>query len=129
MSAITGKCDECNGDLDRVTDTTAHTYLRHTLLDCRTHERDAALVRAEETEGHMKVQADVLREAEHSLITLGGLWATDVIDKYNDTIRNELDASELLFQIDETAVIQHIQSVLATTPTGRGEGTGEDVHA
>ena len=91
---------------------------------CDLHcDGDAAIARAEKAEAWIEAQANVLREAEHSLITLSGLWATDLPDAYNEALRDGLDANaaqgcvnEATWQIDEISVIQHIKSVLATTP-------------
>ncbi len=67
-----GKCDRCDGDLERVTDTTAHTYYRHTQAGCLTIERDAALARAEKAEG----QVETLREAITSAMHYGLIYLT-----------------------------------------------------
>ena len=93
-----------------------HEPAHFNVQDCLIYERDVALAQVKELEG-------VLREAEHSLITSQGLWATDKPDEYEDALREGADGNgardsqrEVTWEIDDRKVIQNIKVVLA----GRG---------
>ena len=82
-----------------------------------TEEHDIALARVDELE-------KVLREAEHSLITLNGLWATDKPNEYEDALREGADGNgardcqrDVTWEIDELSVINNIKSILASVST------------
>lgn len=77
--------------------------------------------------GAVKTLAGVLQEAEHSLITLHGLWATDKPNEYEDALREGADANgardlqnDVTWRIDEQPVIQHIKSALTSIREGSG---------
>ncbi len=112
-----GKCDNCNGNLERVTDTTAHTYYSHTLMNCANTERDAALERAEKAEADL----NALREACE--------WPerTEMICNYCGMFSSTMQCqpcSMRLSQMYKFVLHEHgIIKALATTPIPTEERT------